>query len=264
MPQDHSRSLISLLLSPLGSIPYILVRPQLFLLTLGPILINILLFAALFGLFTWILALPLGGRIDTGFHETIDGGIRLIARIFLIGFSLLVSLVVCYFAASIIGSPFYNRMSEHTERECLHAFPHLKAVKSDQRGRWIILRMMRNAVARLARVLPIYLILFAIALIPIIGPPVATILGFIKTSSFLALDSYSYAMDRRGMGNREKLNWLRKHPKSTMGVGAGLLLMLILPCMIILIPSLGVVAATREYCRHLIREEQRRALPPSK
>lgn len=264
MPHIKSRSILSLLFSPIASIPYILVRPQLFLLTLVPILINIILFALLFSVFTWFLALPAGNWLSIGIHESIDGVIQWILRIFLVGFSLLVSLVICYFAASVIGSPFYNRMSEYTERECLHEHPHLKVTRSDSSKKWLVLRMMGNAMSRLGRVLPVYLILLVVAIIPIIGPPVATILGFIKTASFLALDSFSYSMDRRGMGNRAKFNWIRRHPKTTMGIGTGLFVPLIIPCMIVLIPSLGSVAATREYCRRLILEDQQQKLPPAK
>lgn len=228
-------------------------------LTLWPILINIVLFAIVFFLFFWVVDSQVAGRLDTDSGSAFMQAVRVVVFMVAVLFAFLFSMVVCYLAASVIGSPFYNKISEMTENECLHDHPHLK-VRGGVKSGWLVGRMMRKAAARLGRVLPIYLLLLIVSLIPIIGAPLALVLAFMRTTTFMALDSFSYSLDRRGLGNRQQLQWIKSHPRSTLGIGSGMMMLLLIPCAFVLIPPLGSVAATREHCRLLIIEGNRKEL----
>lgn len=247
------RSIPGFLLSPLASIGYILVRPRLLLLAVCPILLNLILLATLFSLLYLGVANPWAGALEMGMPDALEGAVRVLLQVLLALVTLLVSGVVCYLLASILGSPFYDAMSERVERECLRGKPGALAA-----GPGVVegaLHSMLEAARRLLVALPILLLLLGLVFVPFVGAPLAFLLGMVKAAFFLSLDAYSYSLDRRKMTLSEKIKWLRARPRPTFGLGAALAFLLLIPCGFVWFPPLAAVAATREFCRMELGKE---------
>jgi len=81
------------------------------------------------------------------------------------------------------------------------------------------------------------------ALVPGAQAPAATAMIAV-TALFLALDSASYALERRGLGFREKLRWSRRHLAIVAGYGAAAFLLCSIPVVNLIALPLLVVAGT--------------------
>lgn len=246
MPRSRP-SLPALFLSPLASIFYLLLRPRLLALAICPVLLNLLVFAVVFSALYFGLVGPWAGAVEIGMAEALDGVLRFLLQLVVVALTLLVSGVFCYLLVSVIGSPFYDAISERVEKECLKSKP--EALAPEQGFAEGVSHSMLEALRRLALALPVFLLLLGLAFVPVVGTVTALLLGFLKASFFLALDSFSYSLDRRRMTLSGKVRWLRARPRSTFGVGAGLAFLLFIPCGFIWFPPLAAVAATREFCR---------------
>lgn len=248
--QDPSRTHV--FFAPLSAFFFMLARPRLIGIALIPSLINIALFAMIVMLSNWLLITPLVDRIAFRW-EAAESFLRLYLRIVLTALSLLVAALVCYLLVIPIGAPFCDKLSELVEKEMLAHRPHLIAPSSTfTQG---VYHSVRDAFRRVAVVIPVVVFVFLLGWVPIIGPPLALTLSFLFNALFLAMDGYSYAMDRRFQTFPEKWRYLSANRRIWVPYGFALAIIALIPCNIIWLPLVSSVAATRLYCERLLERD---------
>lgn len=253
MPQQP-RSRFGLFFLPLASIPYLLARPRLLVLAIAPLILNLIVFATVFGLLTHFVTTPwfqAGDEMGTQVEKFLDVAMEIILGGVLVTFTLVVAAGISFLLIIPIGAPFCDLIAERIEADLLAEKPALIVRMSF----WPSVRhALFEAIRRIAYFLPLYVTLFAVAWIPVIGSVTAAILGFMANALFLSMDGFSYALDRRGMLFRDKREFFRQNKGLWMPFGAGLATMALIPCNILWLPILSCVGATRLYCEKKLAE----------
>ena len=247
--------------APFSAIPFILKRPALLGLSILPITMNLVLFIAMAALADQFISQPMADKVqlDTQWLESI---LAPLVRFLLTFLLLILSALLAFLLIIPISAPFADLISERIEKEIL---PEDSPLRAPEQG--IIagaLHALKDASQRIIFVLPIILLIFLIGFVPLVGGPIAAVLGFLNSALFLAIDAYSYSMDRRSLSLPGKWRYLRSHRTIWFPLGAGLSLFLLIPCNVIFLPFLSAVAGTRLYCEALIADhaEAPPRLPP--
>ena len=103
----------------------------------------------------------------------------------------------------------------------------------------------RAMAAALVFGLPVLMVLWALGwLVPVLLP-VATALELLAGAWIVAWGLFDYPLTLRGVGVRQRLGLLRRHPAPVLGFGMACTLAFGLACCGILLLPVGVVAATR-------------------
>lgn len=237
-------------LMPLSSIGFLLRRPHLWWYVAVPMFINAVLMTLAFA-----FAPGLGyDAAKESLTEQLSGGIwewlAPVAGVLAGAIALMVSVLLIYIVAIIIASPFSDLMGERIEKELLAARPHL--IAPDQPLWKNIFYALLEALRRVAILIPMFAMLFAIGFVPFIGPVVSAVLGYLVTATFLSIDAFSFPMDRRHHPLRSKIEFLRAHGVASAGIGAGLALLAPLCCSPLFLPPLAAIAGSRVYCDILL------------
>jgi CysZ protein len=241
--------LMPVFLAPLGSIGFVLARPRLLGLAILPTMINIAIFAGVYTLADWLLVSPVAAWEPTGI-AAVDAVFSVVARLVLSVGALLLGALVFFALVIPLNAPFCDLISESVERELLRGRPEL--IAPSQPLGISIRHSIRDALRRVMFVAPIYAVLLVVGFVPLIGALVAGTVGFCLNGLFLALDGYSYPLDRRLMPFQKKWRLLSANRRIWVPLAAGLAMLLLIPCNILWLPLLSSTAATRVYCRHLL------------
>ncbi|CAN5425469.1 hypothetical protein BH09SUM1_BH09SUM1_03980 [soil metagenome] len=234
-------------MSPFAAISFLLGRPKLLGLAAAPVAINL----AIVSLVVWIYSDYITYPAASGYGEFFG----MVVKVFFTIFAVALGGLIAFLLAAPLAAPFNDLISERIEREVFRSTPELLAPSQT------VWRSMRHALAdsllRLLVTIPFLGLIFALQFLFCIGPLIATALAFVYGVIFLALDAYSYSLDRRGIKLGGKFRYLRQNRDMALPTGSCLALMVAIPCSIIFLPTLGAVAGTRFFCA---REQQRLAL----
>jgi len=99
----------------------------------------------------------------------------------------------------------------------------------------------------LAVTLPVVL---ALSLLELFVPPLAVIITPLKlllSALGVAWGLFDYPLTLRGIGSRERFQFMRRHFSVVLGFGAAFSLVFWLPCLGIVMLPVGVAAATQLY-----------------
>jgi len=235
-------------LSPISSLGFLLMRPKLLGLAILPTLLNLLIFLGLFMALDRFVVAPVSDSEPTGV-AFLDGIISVVARLVLSLLALVIGGIVFFVLVIPLNAPFCDMISERIERELLRDAPEL--IATPPKFSTSIGHTVRDALRRILFVLPFYAVIVVISFVPIIGTLIAATLGFCLNGLFLALDGYSYPMDRRLMPFPAKWAFLKANRGIWIPLAAGLAVLLAIPCNLLWLPIVSSTAATRVYCRHL-------------
>ncbi len=239
--------------SPLGSIGFLMMRPHLMMLAIVPVVLNLLIFLILVWLGFQYGVAPGTSMIDTRW-DWLDPILHYMSAIALSLLVLMLSGLIAFLLIIPIGAPFHDYISDRIERSLLKDHPHLQAPSlTITEG---IIHAIKEGVRRVSAELPLILVVFVVSWVPVIGTAIAVTISFFTAAYFLPVDAFSYSMDRRGFSLKQKIGWLRGHRAIWRPFGAGLGLLVLVPCNIIWFPPLAAVAATRMYCETLILEDE--------
>jgi len=159
--------------------------------------------------------------------------------------------------AGVLAGPFSELLSEQIEEEVRGtpgpAFSTVSFVRGAIRG-------MVHALRRLVVLVLGALLLFALGVVPVAGSIAALVLGGYFAARGAAYDSYDAVMARRELSYRDKLAYLKQRRSRTLGLGAAVAGMLIVPGVNLVALGLGAAGAT---LAALDDEQARRALPKS-
>jgi CysZ protein len=198
-----------------------------------PFLLCVLVYAAAFGGFLFIVDDVAGWVVEPGpwWRTLLHWGL-------MIGMSvgLVVASVLTYTAvAMVVAGPLYELLSAASERQLLGG------VEEESSS----LRAVAGDVAH-AALFGIFLIvggLFAF-LFGLIIPPATTILATCGSAWLLALEHMDYPMGRRRLRMRQKLGWARRHAWEMLGLGLPVLLAMMIPFLGPFLLPFGVVGGT--------------------
>jgi CysZ protein len=212
---------------------------------LAPILINIIVGAALYA-----------GLLVTGFAqiEAIIGGLpewaQGIAGLLRVLLAILLFIAVGYLLVRfgvVLGSPFYGQLSERLEYQLTGSAPpaeplSLVGVLHD------ISRSLLYELKKFALVLAIGLPLLLLGFLPVVGQ-IAGLLGQIALGALITcLDFIDSPLERRRLRFREKLATIRQALPATAGFGLICLGLVSIPLINLLAIPLCVVAGTLLFC----------------
>lgn len=245
-----ARPFLRFALMPITSIGFLLRRPHLWWYVAVPMFINAVLMTIAF-----VYAPGLGyDTAKESLAALLSGGswewLAPVAGVLAGAIALFLSVLLIYIVAIVIASPFSDLLGERIEKELLAERPHLIA---PEQPLWKnIFYAVLEALRRVAILIPMFAMLFAIGFVPFIGPVVSAVLGYLVTATFLSIDAFSFPMDRRHHALRSKLEFLRAHGVASAGIGAGLALLAPLCCSPIFLPPLAAIAGSRVYCDILL------------
>jgi CysZ protein len=215
-------------------------HPVLWKWVIAPALITLVLFAALI-VGIWALVAPLrdwlaGHLPDVLAHVASSLLTTLVIVVLAVfGLSLFVSI------AGIIAGPFNEALSERIESRLtavpmtpfsLHEFGH---------GLWLAIG---HGLRRLLASLVGLVVVFAIGFVPVIGTIAAIVFGAWLTAYGAAYDCYDAVLARRFWAYRRKIDYLAHHRMRTMGLGAAVAGMLLVPGLNLVALGLGAAGAT--------------------
>jgi CysZ protein len=217
---------------------YLATHPRLWKWVLAPaVLAAIILFFAIGGILAvvspWIagIAAYLPGSWADNVLKLLAGVVLFVASV-----SIFVSL------AALIAAPFNEELSQSIEeRETGVPGPKFSLLR--------FLVDVAIGVAHAARRVAVYLaIMFALLIVgiavPVAGTAIAAVLGAIATARFASYDAFDAIWARRRYRYRAKVDYLREHRWRTLGMGAVVAVLLIVPGLNVIGLSIGATAAT--------------------
>jgi len=207
---------------------------------LPAVIVGLLFVAVLVGL---VLALP--GIVvaltpfASGWSDVARETLRAVAQVVLFLLSG-VLLVLTFTAVTLaVGDPFYERIARRVEERegnppPAHDEPVLRGVRR------AIGEGLRLFVAGVA----LSLALFAVGLIPVVGPPVAVVLGALIGGRLLATELTGYAFQARGHALADRRRALRGRRVRVTAFGAATYLLFLVPLGAVVVMPAAVAGAT--------------------
>lgn len=156
--------------------------------------------------------------------------------------------------AALIAAPFNEMLSESIEET-------VTGVPAPKFRFFRFLGDVAIGIAHAARRVFVYILVMGTLVIvgiavPVVGTVIAGVLGFIATARFASYDAYDAIWARRRRKYREKVSYLREHRWRTLGMGAVVAVLLVIPGLNVIGLSIGATSAT---LRVIDQNRQRRS-----
>ena len=217
---------------------YLVSHPRLWGWVLAPAVVIALVFAAVIGAIHGMLGAPIATISAFVPGHWLDNVLEIAATIILLiaSYSLFIS------ASAVIAGPFNEMLSESIEeRETGEPAPRFSLLR-------FLLDAAVGAIHAIRRVI-VYLVVIGLLLVvgiavPVVGTIVATVLGGIATARFASYDAYDAVWARRRLRYRQKMAYLKEHRWRTLGLGAVMAVILIVPGLNLVALAIGATGAT--------------------
>jgi CysZ protein len=141
----------------------------------------------------------------------------------------------------IAGEPAYQKIWHEVESE-------FGPVPDREPGFWQSVRDAGRLVVQ-AIIVAIFVAIFAF--IPVIGPPIAAIAGYLVSSRIIALELTARALEARGLSHKERLRLMRSLNPRVLGFGVAVHLCYLIPLGAVLVMPSAVAGATL-LARHVV------------
>ena len=219
-------------------------HPGLWKWVLAPAVITLAVFVALIAgvmhlidpLVGWLIAhLP-------GWLASFAGGLvrSVVKMVVVVGLSI-GALFVFVAVAGMVTGPFNERLSEDLEAaltgQRASAFSLAAFARDFALGVWHGLRRLIGSLIGLVFV-------FALGFVPVVGTIAAALLGAWLAAQGAAYDCYDAVLARRALGYRAKLAYLARHRQRSLGLGAAIAGMLLVPGVNLVALGIGAAGAT--------------------
>lgn len=212
-------------------------KPGLMLLGLLPAaIVGLILLAVLALLGTWLASLAIS------FTERADSADRvwvgLVALTLVIG-AVLVSAVLAAYAFTAItllaGEPVYSKIWHAVELD-LGDMP-----EKQEPGFW---RAVRDAGRLVIQAIVLAIVLGLLTLIPIVGPPIAVVVGFFLSGRIIAVELTTRPLEARGITWEQRRRVLRSRNPRLIGFGVAVHLFYAIPLGAVAVMPAAVAGAT--------------------
>lgn len=143
--------------------------------------------------------------------------------------------------AGMVTGPFSEMLSEDLEAALTGQRPPAFSFGAFVRGFAIgVLHGLRRLIASLIGLV----FVFALGFIPVVGTIAAALIGAWLAAQGAAYDCYDAVLARRSMSYRAKLAYLARHRQRSLGLGAAIAGMLVIPGVNLVALGLGAAGAT--------------------
>jgi uncharacterized protein involved in cysteine biosynthesis len=233
---------------PLKGISFIFVNPEIAKYIVSQFLINAIAFiitlSISFVFYTrWLSTLILDKTI---WYTVILYYISLFFGTFLL---ILVNIFIASILGGILGGGLNTKLSEKTEE--LNKKQNLSADIGFLKG---FSRDIGYEIKSLLFILCVYILLIPFSFIPVIGPFVFLLLSFIYSLFAICFKFWDYPMERRLFDFRKKISFVMKSGSYFLGFGFASSLLLMIPVVNFLIPSVCIISGTLLYVEKLEKE----------
>ncbi|AKT35990.1 EI24 domain-containing protein [Chondromyces crocatus] len=214
---------------------FILGNPAVWPLALVPMVV-VLVSASLLG-WTAISFVPEQVRTLLGAHA--EGILAKVVEVIATGVALLVAVLLGLALAQPLSGPALERIVRRVEQQMGAPVWPATSVLED------VLRSLQSMLVPYMVGLPILVALF---LLNLVFPPAVVVtfpLKLILTAFMVAWDLGDYPQSIRGVSISQRLTFMARHPAAMLGFGAGLVLLGLVPCLLLLVLPAGVAGAAR-------------------
>lgn len=213
---------------------YLARHRRLWWLVVVPFLINLVILVGLVVAVIWLSAHWLSLALPEVWWAAVLSVVIASAAAVLIFF---LGIILFSTVSSIIGAPFYEAL-------CFRVDDTLGG-KEFERTIWQQIKdSFRNSRDRVFWFLLIQVCLLVLLAIPfVVGLVTYTIIGFIATVSFVALEYLDFIFERRGYGFRERLWWCIERKWLTAGFGVAVFVGLAIPVVNLFVPAAAAVGS---------------------
>ena len=163
-----------------------------------------------------------------------------LTTVIVIGLSAGVALVFVPLAGMIAG-PFNEMLSEHVEAKLTGQPTSAFSLREFLHG---VALSIVHGLRRLLAMLVGIAVVFAVGFVPVIGTIAALVIAGWLAATATAYDCYDAVLARRFLGYRAKLAYLAHHRQRTVGLGAAVAVMLLVPGLNLIALGLGAAGAT--------------------
>jgi CysZ protein len=188
-----------------------------------------------------------------GWHSPWRALLRGALILLVFGGGLLLAVVSFTAVTLAVGQPFYESLSGRVERAEGGEPPEPEA--SWWQG---LLTAVREGAGLLLRLAAFGIPLFVLGFVPVIGQTVVPALGFCVSGFFLTHELATVALQRRGLGLRERIRLLRGRLGLALGFGVPLVLLFLVP-FVAVVAMPGAVAGATLLARDLLGERSQGA-----
>jgi len=207
-----------------------------------PMAINLLIYAAVF----YLAFTGLSGSLD---FLSSDIWYESLLYYFIVGAGLALFFFFMLFTfvalANIIGSPFYEILSEKTA--ALLGTAEKAAKKTIGQNIKVFSISLFGGVKRIFLFVSSQVLLFIISLFPLIGVTFITLLNIFITAWFLAMEFLDFELDRREWNFDRKLAAFKKNKWPMLGFGLGIMVGALIPVFNLLFLPVCVMAGSMFY-----------------
>jgi CysZ protein len=173
-----------------------------------------------------------------GWAEWARDTLRVLIAILIVGAGAALAVVTFTALTLAVGEPFYEKLSEQVERDLggLPVAPDVPLWRS-------VVRSLRDSLITLWYTLLLTLPLFVLGFVPVIGQTVVPVLGALVSGFFLTVELTSLALERRGLGRRERFALLRANKGLALGFGVPVFLIFLVPLVVVFAMPAAVAGA---------------------
>lgn len=217
---------------------YLVTHPRTWKFVIAPAIVAAVLLIVAIGSVLTLLSGPIAALAAYLPGSWADNVLQLLAGVVLA----IASVVIFVSVASMIAGPFNEMLSEAIEEhETGATSPPFRLVP--------FLRDLVVGLAHAARRVAVYLVVMIALLvagiaIPVVGSVIALLLGAIATARFASYDAYDAVWSRHRLRYRDKVSYMRNDRWRTLGLGATISILLIVPGLNVLGLAIGATGAT--------------------
>jgi len=174
-----------------------------------------------------------------GWSESARTGARVLVGLALVGGSTMFLVVAFAALTSLIGQPFYERVSERVERR-------LGGVPAVPQPPWwrSLPRATAESAALLALLACCSLPLLLLGFVPVLGQTAVPVVAALVSGFFLAVELFAIPLERRGLRLRARLAFVWHHRRFTVAFGVATFGLFLVPLMNVLALPGAIVGAT--------------------
>jgi len=226
---------------PIRSLSFFFKQPKIILYSMIPMVINLIIYGTIFYFsYSWIIGTS--GEL-TGANNLEATWFQEVLHFFILIFSFMLLLLVCYLVfitvGGIINAPFAEHISQLVE-EIVTRIKYDNKLNFLQDAWYSIKAESFKLIFYFSVIIPLFFVNF----IPMIGSVLATILGIIFSFFYNALDYLDYPMTRRFYRLKRKIKVTHSGGLLSYGFGCMAFLMLFLPVLNVFFKPVLVVAGT--------------------
>ncbi|MER5636723.1 EI24 domain-containing protein [Kitasatospora sp. NPDC002227] len=184
-----------------------------------------------------------------GWGSPWQGLLRGVVTAALVGGGALLAALTFTAVTLLVGQPFYESLAAQVDETegGAPAAPELPLWRE-------LVTATKDSVAVLLRAAGFGVLLFACGFVPVVGQTVVPVVGVGVSGYFLAVELTAVALQRRGIAQPERLRLLRGRLGLTLGFGAPLALLFLVPMVTVLLMP-GAVAGATLLARELVPVE---------